>query len=68
MTRHAIRFDRETGIALGLVSPSATGNSFAVSRGAMTPEIMARIKSGGFEVDYCEQTGTAVVRKPDAPL
>ncbi len=68
MSRHAIRFDRETGIALGLVPPTATGKSFAVSRGAMTPEIVARIKSGGFEVDYCDQTGAAVVRKPDAPV
>ena len=68
MSRHALRFDRETGIALGLVPPTATGDSFGVSHGTLTKEIADRINGGPFEVSYCEQTGTATVRRTDAPV
>lgn len=61
MSRIAVAFDKETGVALGLVRPSATGNRFAVSNGAMTTALRERMAREPCTMSCCRHTGIITV-------
>lgn len=65
MSRHAFRMDRKAAALCGF-PVTENGQWYAVSRGALTPEITTRIESerdaGRVEIAWNDQIGTMIVR------